>query len=172
MDSLTGVFRTPVLVQLVTPWRCSRFTQHSQQGHCLYASGPGQTSVVLFDKGNWLLKELHFQKPREEWMYQAEKAASPVDRLNAIKALSALSDSDDVIPLLSRIALHDRVLGCPEPCGVHDGRQLTQNDSMKQIIKTTLLTACQDSNSHVRDAAVSGLSTRRGDDVVARSTRR
>ena len=36
--------------------------------------------MVLFDKGNWLFKELNFQKPREEWMHQAEEAASPVDR--------------------------------------------------------------------------------------------
>ncbi len=168
MDSLTGVFRTPVLVQLVhTPGNVLDSLNILSKDTVYTLPAPAKPQMVLFDKGNWLLKELHFQKPRDEWMYQAEKAASPVDRLNAIKALSALSDSDDVIPLLSRIALHDPFWAVRSQAVSTMDDSFTQNDSMKQIIKTTLLTACRDSNSHVRDAAVSGLSTRRGDDVVS-----
>ncbi|RPH38207.1 hypothetical protein EHM92_00590 [bacterium] len=167
-DSLTGIFRTPVLVEVLTPSGSVLDTLNILTQDTVYTlPAPARPQLVLFDKGNWLLKELNFQKPREEWSYQAEKAASAVDRLNAIKALSLSPDSDDVIPLFARIALHDPFWAVRRQAisGLDDS--FTQSDSMKQIIKATLLAACRDPRSQVRDAAVSGLSARRGDDVVA-----
>jgi aminopeptidase N len=168
MDSLTGIFRTPVLVQIQTPSGNVLDTLNILTRDTVYTlSAPAKPHLVLFDKGNWLLKEVHFHKSRDEWSYQAEIAESPVDRLNAIKALSSLPDSDDVIPLLARVALHDRFWAVRSQAISALDENFTQRDSMKQIIKSTLLAACRDSNSHVRDAAVSYLSTRRGDEVVS-----
>lgn len=168
MDSLTGIFRTPVLVEIQTPAGNVLDSLNILSQDTVYTlPAPARPQMVLFDKGNWLLKELTFQKPREEWTYQAEKAVSPVDRINAIKALTLEPDSDDVVPLLSRIATHDPFWAVRSRAlsGLDDS--FTQNDSMKQIIKSTLIAACRDSDSHVRDAAVSALGARRGDDVVA-----
>ena len=167
IDSLTGIFRTPVAVQVVTPSGSVLDTVDVLSRDTVYTiQAPAKPHMVHFDKGNWLLKEVNFHKLREEWRYQAEKAESPVDRLNAIKTLAQLPDSDDIIPLFSRIALHDPFWAVRSRVitGLQDS--FTQNDSMKQIIKSTLLAACRDSNSHVREGAVSGLSARRGDDVV------
>jgi aminopeptidase N len=167
-DSLTGIFRTPVLVQVTTPsgnvldtlnilTRDTVFTLHA----------PAKPQLVLFDKGNWLLKELNFHKPREEWEYQAENAGSPVDRMNAVRTFTLMPDSDTVIPLLSRIALHDRFWAVRKEAISTLDDSFTRSDSMKQLITATLVAACRDSNSHVRAAAVGGLSARRGDNVVA-----
>ena len=167
-DSLTGIFRTPVLVQIVSPSGTFLDTLDILTQDTLYTlPAPVKPQLVLFDKGNWLLKELHFQKSREEWMYQAEKATSPVDRLNAIKVLSQFPDSDDVLPLFSHIAQHDPFWAVRSRAISGLNESYTQSDSMKQIIKSTLLAACRDSNSHVRDAAVAGLSAHRGDDIIA-----
>jgi aminopeptidase N len=168
IDSLTGVFRTPVLIEVVTPLGNLLDTLNILTGDTVYTiEAPAQPRLVLFDKGNWLLKDLKFQKSREEWFFQAEKAASPVDRLSALKTLTQGSDSDDVIPLFSRLALQDPywVVRSKALSALDDS--FTQSDSMKQIIKTTCLAAARDPKSQVRSAAVAGLGARRGDDVVS-----
>ena len=84
------------------------------------------------------------------------KSGGPV---NAIKALSS-ADTDAVIPFLSRIALHDPFWAVRARAISALNDNYTQSDSMKQIIRSTLLAACHDTNSPVRDAAVSGLPMR------------
>jgi aminopeptidase N len=168
MDSLTGTFRTPVLVQIQTPSGNVLDTLNILSKDTLFVlPAPAKPSLVLFDKGNWLLKELNFQKSRDEWNYQAEKAESPVDRLNAIKGLSAFPDTDIVVPLLARIALHDRFWAVRQLAVSTLRDNYTQSDSMKQTVKSTLIAASRDSSSKVRDAAVSGLNAYRGSEVVA-----
>jgi HEAT repeat protein len=60
--------------------------------------------MVIFDKGNWILKELYFDKSKDELIYQAQNASEMIDRLVAVQELGKMSSDPDVVELMKKIS--------------------------------------------------------------------
>jgi len=168
IDSLTGVFRTPVDIEITTT--AGAVTHHvflQSRDTTIVLPAPAKPTLVIFDKGNWLLKELNFTKSDQEWMLQAAQAPNPVDRLRAIQVLLARQDSVPSIPLLARIASSDP-LWAVRLEAVNALGKLPSEDSLgRDEIRRALLAATHDSKSSVRSSAISRLAEFHEDDVVA-----
>jgi aminopeptidase N len=108
VDSLTVVFRTPVEIEVTTAHEVSTYRVMITSRDTVFtlpvSSAP---RLVIFDKGNWILKELSFDKTLEEWIVQAEKAPRPVDRMRALEQLMTIDDSAAVLPVVERMAVAD-----------------------------------------------------------------
>ncbi len=108
MDSLTGVFRTPVDIEVTTARGVSTHrVMITVQDTVFSLPIPFAPRLVIFDKGNWLLKDLQFTKSIEEWIVQAEEASSPIDRLRALDHLMTVDDSARILPIVTRRADSD-----------------------------------------------------------------
>jgi aminopeptidase N len=169
IDSLTGIFRTPVDIEITT-------LRGSVTHRVTLVSGdtvltlpvPAKPTLVIFDRGNWLLKELKFAKSPEEWLTQAEFAPNPVDRLRGLQALSALPDSVPWTAVLARIAVSDRFWAVRREAVVQLGRHRTADETSRSNIRHALLAASRDQRSSLRADALGQLSKFRDPEVIAR----
>ncbi|MCC6396840.1 MAG: M1 family metallopeptidase [Bacteroidetes bacterium] len=108
IDSLTGVFRTPVEIEVTTLLGVSTHRVMITGRDTVFALPVSSAPrLVIFDKGNWILKELSFAKSLEEWTIQAEEAPRPVDRMRALEQLVMIDDSAAVLPVVERMAVAD-----------------------------------------------------------------
>jgi aminopeptidase N len=64
--------------------------------------------LVLFDKGNQVLKSVDFHKEKKEWLYQLRNATEFADRADAITALGKIKDDDEVVAALGNALLNDK----------------------------------------------------------------
>jgi aminopeptidase N len=168
-DSLTGIFRTPVDIEITSPAGVTTTRVNIMNGDTTFTiASAAKPQLVIFDKGDWLLKELFFDKSNEEWAYQAASAANPIDRVRAIQHMNKSPKDETVIPILAKISSGDAFWAVRrEAVNALGGRTDTSSADGKAQIKTALLAACGDKKSQVRSAAVSQLGKYRGDDVVA-----
>jgi aminopeptidase N len=168
LDSLTGVFRTPVDVEVASDSSPMTVRLDILNADSTYViPSPAHPTYVVFDTGDWILKELHCSQSRESWTAQALTATHAVDRLAAVEALRALSDSEASLSVFSRIALHDPFWGVRREA-VTALRMMSESDStVRTSMKDALLKACKDTKPAVRAGAVRALGSFKGDDVVA-----
>jgi aminopeptidase N len=168
IDSLTGVFRTPVDIEISTPQGpvTHRVFLHSRDTTLVLAA-PGRPILVIFDRGNWLLKELRWSKSDPEWMFQAEQASNPVDRLRAIQVLRARQDSVASTSLLARIAAADPFWAVRQEAVNALGKLTTRVPSARDSIRQALIVASRDLRPSVRAAAISHMANFKESDVVS-----
>jgi aminopeptidase N len=167
LDSLTGVFQTPVDIEVTTATgnTTHRITIASRETTVTLPC-PDSPWLVIFDKGNWLLKELTFEKSKEEWAYQAQYANNPIDRVRAIQHFVAVHDSS-VIPLLAAIARTDNFWGVRvEAIKSADSFKMGDNRLLLPI-RRALFDQARNTSSGIRSAAVSQLKDFSGRDVVS-----
>ena len=72
---------------------------------------PERPLMVLFDRGNKILKKVEFQKSAQEWIYQLGHAAAVPDRTDAAWALRGFPDEPAAIAALGEAAQHDSFWG-------------------------------------------------------------
>lgn len=168
-DSLTGIFRTPVDIEVTTPAGSvmHRVTLTSADT-VVTLTAPARPTLVIFDKGNWLLKELHFSRAPEEWLTQAESAASPVDRIRGIQELSALQDSIPCQAVLARIAATDPFWAVRQEAVTLLGNLRVAGPGGQEEIQRALLAASRDGRPSIRAAALNQLSKFRSPEVLDR----
>ncbi|HKO05706.1 MAG TPA: M1 family aminopeptidase [Candidatus Acidoferrales bacterium] len=70
--------------------------------------------MVLFDRGDRVLKSVEFKKEPAMLIYQLKNAASVPDRADAAVALGELKDNADAVAALGDAAQHDPFLGVRE----------------------------------------------------------
>ena len=164
MDSLTGVFRTPVEIEITASGTSAVHRVHLTSGDTtLVLPAPTRPDLVLFDRGNWILKELHFRKSDAEWLFQAERASNPTDRIRAIRVVAERADSLDGADALGRIARSDPFWGVRlEAVGALNQIRTNQN---AEVVRRHLLGAMSDRRSAIRAAAVTHLRKFRDNDV-------
>ncbi|HET6401888.1 MAG TPA: M1 family aminopeptidase [Candidatus Kapabacteria bacterium] len=110
-DTLTGTFKMPIDIELTWPDGISKVTtildDDSTQNFTF--PSPEKPAMVIFDKGNTIIKEAHIHKTADEWMYQLAHAKPAIERSEA--ALAMLPDSmnhmDVAFDALKQAALHD-----------------------------------------------------------------
>lgn len=168
IDSLTGIFRMPVDVEITTSSSTLTYRINILQQDSTYTLPCSeQPKLVVFDKGNWLLKELNFSKSSDEWVYQATNASNPIDRIRALRSLAKLENAETFVSTFSDRIQNDSFWAVRLEAVRGAGKIEFKNDSLKNTLKHALISASKDKKSTVRDAAVDALRKFSGDDVIA-----
>ncbi len=167
-DSLTGIFRTPVEVEVTTAAGSESHRLGVLTAETTYVLQCSEKpKLVIFDKGNWLLKELRWEKSPEEWRYQAASATNPTDRMRALQALASPPASPENAAVIADRMMHDSFWGVRREAAIRAGSLATVSDTVKPALKGALLQVSHsDTKASVRDAATTSLRSFRGTDVV------
>lgn len=154
-DSLTGIFRVPIDVEITTQSGAKTFLVGLRSADTVVSFPCAEKPLmVIFDKGDWTLKELHFEKSHDEWKYQAQHATDAIDRYLAVRTLEFEQDSDDVVPVLSSLAEHDPFHAVRREAIVALGSFKTSNNDLRTEINSSLIAASKDRDPAVRAAAI------------------
>jgi aminopeptidase N len=157
-DSLTGVFRTPVEVALTMAGSTAVHRVNISSADTTFVfPAASRPQMVIFDNGNWLLKELRFSKEKAEWIYQAERAPHVIDRVRAIKELADRTDNADCGAVLSRIAQNDGFWAVRREAVSALGEVQDTTPEGRAAVRETLLRTAGDKKSTVRVAALDQL---------------
>ncbi len=166
IDSLTGVFRMPVDVGITTPGGVATHTIEILTKDSTYAlPSAGKPLLVIFDKGDKLIKELHFEKSFDEWKYQALNATDLVDRLVAVQTLAAKQTEGDVASVLANRMTKDPFWGVRREAVSLALPLAAKSDSLRNLLRSSITAASKDVKAEVRAVAVRGLQYYRGDDI-------
>jgi aminopeptidase N len=100
---LVPIFRTPVDVKFVVKGRkeVRRIWIHEAE-HRFEFPFETRPSLVRFDDGNWIVKELRFEKPIEEWIFQLERDDDVTGRIEAAEALGKRTSDPRAAEALAR----------------------------------------------------------------------
>ena len=104
-DSLTPeVFKTPVDVEITTKESSKTYRIFiSERKQTFDFSVNSKPLMVIFDKGNWILKDLFFEKSKDELIYQALNVSEMIDRLWAVQELGRMVDKKDVVDVMMKL---------------------------------------------------------------------
>ncbi|HEY6191854.1 MAG TPA: M1 family aminopeptidase [Bacteroidota bacterium] len=160
IDSLTGLFTTPVEVQVwVHDEPVTYRITISKQEETFSFPAYQQPQLVIFDKGSRILKKAIERKSLEEWIYQLRHAEDGVDRFLAVDELQGYVDSGVVLKALSRAMLDDRFSEVRREAAWAIG------DEKAVDVSDTLIAAYGDLDSKVRNASVTSLGRWKGEKV-------
>ncbi len=121
----------------------------------------GRPLLVEFDPGAWVLKELHFTKPKKELLLQLTAAGS-ASRMWAVRELANITNKK-VAQALGKALREDSFRGVRAEAATALG------EHNSKTARDELLTALNDDHAHVRTAVVEALGNFRGDEAVADS---
>ena len=152
VEGLVGLFDLPVQVEIATASGNKTFPIHvSKQNETFSLPVDGPPFMVLFDKGDKILKSVNFPKDPVELMYQLRNAETAPDRADAAVALAEVKDNPEVIAALGASAVHDPFWGVRNEALRALGR-IGGPSAEKQV-----LTALANEHPWVREVAVSEL---------------
>ena len=102
VEGQVGIFEVPIEVEITTPsGKKSYPIKVSKAEETFTFPADCAPLMVLFDKGNKILKSVDFNKPLVEWIYQLDHADAVTDRADAAMALV---DLERMIPRWQRSA--------------------------------------------------------------------
>ena len=152
VEGRVGVFRVPVDIAVTTGSGEKIFpieVSKAQETFTFTVDGP--PLLVLFDKGDKILKSVDFTKTPEEWIRQLQTAAEVPDRADAALALGNFKDNEDVSDALGKTARQDKFWGVREEALRALGR-IASPAARKQV-----LAALSNEQPWVRQTAVEQL---------------
>ncbi len=159
-DSLTGVFKTPADIEVWVHGNPETYRVMIEDADEEF-SFPAyqQPQLVIFDKGNHLLKKADQKKTEEEWIFQLQNATDAVDRLHASEELRWIVDKPRVKDALTKAMLEDRFWGVRREAAwaLGDAREVTGD---------SLIVAYGDRDARVRAAVVASLAKASGEQVI------
>jgi aminopeptidase N len=102
VESNVGIFSAPVDVEITTASGPKLYTAHVYKAAETFTF-PSDSAplIVLFDKGNHILKSVKFNKEKKEWLYQLQHATEVSDRADAAVALGKMKNDEEVVAALS-----------------------------------------------------------------------
>jgi aminopeptidase N len=123
-EGRVGLFRVPVEVE-ITNAKGSRLYPIVIAKESETFTFPSDTTpkMVLFDKGNQILKKVVFAKDKTEWLYQLKNASEVADRADAAVALGKMKNDPDAVAALGEALQHDR----------HSGVRITAANSLGEL---------------------------------------
>jgi aminopeptidase N len=163
VEGRVGLFRVPIEVSVTTSRGEKVFpieVSKAEETFSFAADGP--PLMVLFDKGDKILKSVDFQKTPEEWIRQLQTAREVPDRADAALALGNFHDNEAVANALGEAALHDQFWGVREEALRSLGR-VNSSPARKQV-----MAALSNNQPWVRAVAVEQLGRYHGDEEVAK----
>lgn len=148
---VADVFRLPVDIGITTAKgeRVERVIIDQKEQEFSFAVD-GKPSIVNFDRGNMLIKQLKFEKPKEELIYQAKNDADVMGRIWAVNELKKTKD-DDVAKALGDVLAQDKYYGAR----VEAAKVLAGFST--EAAKTALMAGAKDEKSAVRREVIKGL---------------
>lgn len=171
-DSLTGIFRTPVNVEITTASGTISRRLNILSGDTTFSiSCADKPLLVIFDKGNWILKEVVFKKSKEELEYQAQRAEHVIGRLRALQALPGRERNEESIPVFADRMVNDPFWAIRREAVTQSARLTPSGEAGRGALKQALIAALGDARPEVRSAAAAQLGSYRGGDVTAALTR-
>ena len=163
VEEHVGLFRVPIEVSITTSSGEKVFPiEVSKADETFSFPVDGPPLMVLFDKGDKILKSVDFQKAPEEWIRQLQTAPDVPDRADAAQALGNLRDIEAAANALGEAALHDKFWGVREEALRSLGR-ISSPQARKQV-----LAALSNDQPWVRAVAVDQLGKFRGDEEIAK----
>jgi aminopeptidase N len=158
LDSLTGVFRTPVDIELWSGGIPTTYRVDVRTADTAFSfPSPSRPEMVIFDRGNWILKDLVIRKSTDEWVLQARRAPNPVDRLRALKAIGETDSSGASIAAVSEIALSDSFYAVRESAVRALPGLARTSDAAKDSARGAAIRVIRDRVPAVRSAALGAL---------------
>ena len=102
-EGLVPLFRLPMDVEIT----CKEKTETyrivvEQEAQDFYFKLPSRPLMVIVDKGDWTLKELEFDKPVDELLYQLGHGDT-MARVDAARALAHSTDQTEVVTALGNV---------------------------------------------------------------------
>ena len=167
IDSLTGYFRFPLVVECTTGsgttirTLCKTFWINGKEEN-FFIKLDAPPVMVIADKGYRLLKEIQFPKSEQEYVYQLSHAADIADRITAARSLAEYGNDPGARDALGASALSDPFWGVRE--SALTALAEIRNDSTAEIF----LRATRDPRSFVRNTAARWLSLFKGSEIAAR----
>jgi aminopeptidase N len=134
IEGSVGLFDVPVTVEITTANGRQAYPIRVSQGAESF-SFPADSAplMILFDKGDEVLKSIDFHKEPAELIYQLKYAQTVPDRADAALALGAIGNNTDVVTALGDAAQNDPFWGIRVEALRALGR-LAGGDAEKQIL--------------------------------------
>ncbi|HEV2521583.1 MAG TPA: M1 family aminopeptidase [Candidatus Acidoferrales bacterium] len=163
VEGRVGLFRVPIEVSITTARGEKLFPiEVSKAEETFSFSVDDPPLMILFDKGDKILKTVDYQKTPEEWIRQLQSAREVPDRADAAFALGNIHDNEAVANALGEAALHDQFWGVREEALRSLGR-INSSPARKQV-----MAALSNNQPWVRAVAVEQLGRYHGDEEVAK----
>jgi aminopeptidase N len=157
-----GLFDVPIGIEIATSAGNHTYSidvSRASQSFTLPASSA--PLMVIFDKGDKILKTADFSKDPALWIYQLKNAETVPDRADAAVALGTVRNNPDVVAALADSAQHDPFWG-------------VRAEALKALAKigspeaqTAVLAGLNDRLPWVRDVAARVLGRFKSDSTVA-----
>jgi aminopeptidase N len=157
-----GLFNVPIEVAISTASGTKSFPiTVSKQEETFSFPAESKPLLVLFDKGDKILKSVDFHKTTAQWIYQLLNAEDVPDRADAAQALGGIKGDPSVVAALGEAAAQDRFWGVRNESLLALGR-IGGSDAEKRIQAATV-----NSDPWVRETAISQLGHFRDDAKLA-----
>ncbi|MGH9723727.1 MAG: HEAT repeat domain-containing protein, partial [Candidatus Acidiferrales bacterium] len=112
VEGLVGLFHVPVEIEIATASGNKTYPiDVSKASETFTIPADAAPRMVIFDKGDAILKSVNFEKDPAAWMYQLKNAETVPDRAEAAAALGGVKDNNEAIAALGEAALHDPFWG-------------------------------------------------------------
>jgi aminopeptidase N len=112
IEGSVGIFHVPAAVEITTPSGPKLYPIHvTKDAETFTFPSDAAPSMVLFDKGGYLLKTADFHKDKKEWLYQLKNATDFADRADAVVALRKVKNDDEVVAALATALNSDKAWG-------------------------------------------------------------
>jgi len=163
IDSLTGYFRFPLVVECTTDsGKTTRTFWVSEKKESFFMKLDAPPLMVIADKCYRLLKEMVFPKTEQEYIYQLAHAADIADRITAARSLAEYGSDPGARAALAGSASADPFWGVRE--SALTALAEIRNDSTAGVF----LRATGDPRSFVRNTAARRLSNFKGSPIASR----
>ena len=107
-DETTPIFHTPVDVEITTSkGKKIHRIEIEEKEQVFYFPLPEKPLMVRFDKWNWILKTLDFQRSKELLLYQLKKDDDPMGRIEAAHGLAKLG-TPEIVEKLKEALLSEK----------------------------------------------------------------
>jgi aminopeptidase N len=162
VEGSVPLFRVPVDVEITTTAGRKNYPiLISQAEEDFRFVVPERPLMILFDRGNKILKSVEYKKGWQDWAYQLRHAEAVPDRADAAAALREFSDNPAVVAALGDAAQHDSFWGVRVEA-LHSLGRLGGTAA-----RDCILAALDGQQPWTRRAAVSQLALFRDDRTVA-----
>ncbi|MGB2629202.1 MAG: M1 family aminopeptidase [Candidatus Acidiferrum sp.] len=112
IEGRVGLFRVPVDVEITNRTGPKLFpVVVSKASETFTLPSESAPEMVLFDKGNQVLKSIEFKKEKKDFLYQLKNATEVADRADAAVALAKFKKDDDVAVALGETLRNDKAYG-------------------------------------------------------------
>jgi aminopeptidase N len=112
VEGMVPLFDVPLEVEIATAGgRKTTRIEVSKADETFTFPADSAPAMVVFDKGDHILKSVEFKKDPALWIYQLKNGETASDRADAAVALGAVKDNAEAVAALGEAAEHDAFWG-------------------------------------------------------------